>query len=449
MIPEESQPSIRGLHVGQKVGAGRFTLTQPLGEGGRGVVWKAVDSTLGGMVAVKFLPPEIAGDPAAIEDLRKETAQSRRLSHPNVVRVYDLFEDIKPFIFMELVEGHTLAQERLLHPRKVLPWSYAAPYVAQLCDALDYAHSEKVVHRDLKPNNVLIDTRRGLVKLVDFGIARVVTESVTRVTQRTIPDGTLVYMSCQQLNGEGASAVDDIYSLGVTLYETLTGKPPFHSGDIPWQIRYGDLASISSRLMDLELEDAVPPYVEETVMACLARDPFKRPQSAREAAERLGLYDAATTAGSTPRPTAVRPDLEGGQTGFATPQRSGPDKTPLPARDTATPSPTANQRNTSAHDTEPVPAQPGPETTPVSAAGAQDRGEGGRGGRGGTIAMVVLLLTAAALYWVKVPAPGKDGEGSVRLYAALLQHLGATPGFASDEGEDNRPPRTNRTPQQR
>jgi len=437
--PDEGQPNIRGLRVGQKVGAGRFTLTQPLGEGGRGVVWKAADSTLGGMVAVKFLPPEIAGDPTAIEDLRKETAQSRRLSHPNVVRVYDLFEDMSPFIFMELVEGHTLAQERLLHPRKVLPWSYVAPLVAQLCDALDYAHSEKVIHRDLKPNNVLIDARRSLVKLVDFGIARVMTESVTRVTQRTIPDGTIVYMSCQQLNGEGASPVDDIYSLGVTLYEILTGKPPFHSGDIPWQIRYGDLALISTRLGELELENDVPPYVEEAVMACLARDPFKRPQTARETAERLGLYDAGTNAARTPRPATTRRGLENGPAGFVTPTIS--EANPAHA-DAGEPTPKlrpTDNGDAAARYPEPGLAEPVSKATDTSSLVPQGRVEEGRRGGKWMVVVLALLALAAALYWVKVSAPTKDGQEptKVRLYAALLQHLGATSGPASEDPQGN------------
>src|SRR5271154_4718932 len=153
-MPSPLQPS-------HKVGAGRFTLVRPLGRGGMGEVWLAQDERLREPVALKFLPPEVRADPAALDDLRRETAKSHRLTHPNIVRIHDFHEpEGEPaFISMEYVEGWTLTAVRVEQPSRVLSWDYLRPRVQQLCAALDYAHFENVIHRDLKPGNIMVDTR--------------------------------------------------------------------------------------------------------------------------------------------------------------------------------------------------------------------------------------------------------------------------------------------------
>ncbi len=206
------------LQPEQSLAQGRFVLVKRLGRGGMGEVWLARDERLREPVALKFLPPEIRGDPTALDDLRRETARSHKLSHPHIVRIHDLHEDPDgtAFIVMEYIDGPTLAALRLEQPSRVLSWEYLRPLVAQLCAALEYAHGENVIHRDLKPANLMVDSR-GRLKLADFGIAAVASDSMSRVSVRHSTSGTLPYMSPQQVTGERPRAADEIYSLGATL----------------------------------------------------------------------------------------------------------------------------------------------------------------------------------------------------------------------------------------
>ena len=278
------------LQPGQRVGSGRFTLVRLLGRGGMGEVWLAQDERLHEPAALKFLPSEVRNDPVALDDLRRETARSHRLTHPNIVRIHDLHEEPGglAFIAMEYVDGPTLAALRLDQPERVLNWDFLKPLVQQLCAALDYAHGEKVIHRDLKPGNIMVDSK-GRLKLADFGIAATVSDSVSRVSGRHATSGTLPYMSPQQLAGKRPSVADDIYALGATLYELLTSKPPFYTGDLTHQVLHEPPEPLDERLAGLELANPVPPDGAALIMACLAKEPAQRPQSARAVAEWVGL----------------------------------------------------------------------------------------------------------------------------------------------------------------
>jgi hypothetical protein len=315
------------LKAGQMVGPGRFTLARELGRGGMGVVWLAQDTQLTERVALKFLPPEVAADPAALNDLRRETVRSHRLTHANILRTHDFHQqpDGVAFISMEYVDGPTLTVWRLEQPKQVLAWGQLAPLLQQLCAALEYAHGEGVIHRDLKPANVMLDSR-GRVKLADFGIAAVVSDSMSRVSARPSTGGTLAYMSPQQLAGRPPSVTDDLYALGATLYELLTGRPPFYSGDLTHQILNVAAQPVDERLLDLGVDNPVPPGVAAMVMACLAKDPQKRPPNAKAVAAWAGLVEAprspeeqfAAQVGKPPRvevveapamPAVATPDL--------------------------------------------------------------------------------------------------------------------------------------------
>ena len=278
------------LAPGQKVGGGRFTLIKFLGKGGMGVVWLANDERLAEQVALKFLPGEIAHNAEALEDMRRETRKSRQLSHPNIIRIHDLSEGVgeAPFISMEFIEGQPLNALKAQQPQRLFSWEFLQPLVKQLCEALDYAHRQKIIHRDLKPANMMVDPQ-GVLKLADFGIAATASESKNRVSLKHATSGTLVYMSPQQMNGQPPQPADDLYALGATLYELLTSKPPFYSGDIVHQVQ--DLAppSMEQRLVDLNLPNAIPPDVAAMVMACLSKDPAQRPPSAQAVAEWIGL----------------------------------------------------------------------------------------------------------------------------------------------------------------
>jgi len=278
------------LQPEQSFARGRFVLVNRLGRGGMGEVWLARDERLREPVALKFLPPEIRGDAGALDDLCRETARSHKLTHANIVRIHDLYEDPDgmAFIVMEYVDGPTLAALRLQQSSRVLSWDYLRPLVAQLCAALEYAHGEKVIHRDLKPANLMVDSR-GRLKLADFGIAAVASDSMSRISMRHSTSGTLPYMSPQQLTGQRPQPADDIYALGATLYELLTGKPPFHTGDITHQVLHQAPEPMEDRLAELGMANDIPADAAALIMACLAKEPGQRPQSARAVAEWIGL----------------------------------------------------------------------------------------------------------------------------------------------------------------
>ncbi len=255
-----------------------------------GVVWLARDEHLHEDVALKFLPPEIRHDAVALDDLRRETSRSRKLTHPHIIRIHDLYKaDNEAFISMEFVDGSNLAELRLQQTDRVFKWTFIEPLIKQLCDALQYAHGEHVIHRDLKPANMMLDAR-GRLKLADFGLAATVSDSLSRVSMgKHAFSGTASYMSPQQLDGQLPQVTDDIYSLGSTLYELLTSRAPFFTGDIAHQVRSLPPQPVEKRLAQLRIENPIPTHVTATIMACLAKEPDKRPQSARAVAEQMGL----------------------------------------------------------------------------------------------------------------------------------------------------------------
>jgi TolB-like protein/Flp pilus assembly protein TadD len=264
-----------------------------------GIVWLARDEELEREVALKFFPDLIIRDSAALSELKRETKRSLELTHSHIVRVYDFVHDERSgCISMEYIDGETLASLRCQKEQKVFEPAELSVWVGQLCDALHYAHHRaRIIHRDLKPANLMVN-RRGNLRVSDFGIARSLGDSLSRLTlEQPGRSGTLIYMSPQQLNGERATPLDDIYSLGATLYDLLTGKPPFYSGNIDRQVHERVAPSMTERRKEFDIEPTLlPPVWEETVAVCLAKDPARRPQSALEIAQRLQL--APTQAGT-------------------------------------------------------------------------------------------------------------------------------------------------------
>jgi len=281
--------TIRDFVSGQKV-FNRYTLNRILGRGGMGVVWLARDDVLERDVALKFLPELVASDRALLSDLKRETNRSLELTHKNIVRIYDFVNDeTTACISMEYVDGDTLSNIRADRPSKVFECSELGDWAQQLCEALDYAHNHaRVIHRDLKPSNLMVNLRSDL-KVADFGIARNLSDSVSMLTAGQHTSGTLVYMSPQQLDGARGSPLDDIYSFGATVYELLTGKPPFYSGNIDRQIHERIPPRMSYRREEVDVVDGEPidPLWEETVAACLQKDPALRPQTALEIVQLL------------------------------------------------------------------------------------------------------------------------------------------------------------------
>jgi len=289
-----------------------------LGRGGMGIVWLARDEELERNVALKFLPDLMIQDRALLDQLKHETKRSLELTHPHIVRIHDFVHDERSgCISMEYVDGETLSNLRAEKEQKVFEPHELADWLGQLCDALEYAHNHaKVIHRDLKPANLMVN-RRSDLKITDFGIARSLADSATQFTGEHSRSGTLVYMSPQQLNGEHGTHLDDIYSLGATIYELLTSKPTFYSGNIDHQICERVPPSMTERRKEFNIEPAsIPQMWEEVVAGSLAKDPSQRPQSATEVAQRLELPSKQARVTTTPvRSTKRKPLLIAGVAG--------------------------------------------------------------------------------------------------------------------------------------
>lgn len=279
-----------------KLVADRFMIREQLGEGGMGLVCLAYDTRLNQNVALKFLSPRVRLNDEALAIMRREALKSLQLTHPNILRVYDFHEgdDTPPFIAMEHVDGTAANDLKAKLDDSLMPWAQVAPIARQICDALIYAHSLKVVHRDLKPANILIDTN-GHTKLGDFGISASMMDTISQVTQDITGTGTPAYMSPEQMGGAPPNAQDDIYAFGATIYDLLTGKPPFYSGDIGFQVWHKPATRIPKRLQELGVTNEIPAYVTDAVMWCLAKDPKDRPQSIADVSTALRLEEIKVT----------------------------------------------------------------------------------------------------------------------------------------------------------
>ena len=266
------------LSPGVKIGSGRYELVKELGRGAMGQVWLAQDTQLEEYVAIKVLPSDVANDAVCLLDLKREVQKSRKLSHDNIIRIHDLIQlpGENPFVSLEYVEGTDLHAIQMNQADRIFGWEDLKPYVLQLCDALHYAHERKIVHRDLKPSNVMV-TNDGVLKLADFGIAASIADATGRSSMANVISGTPQFMSPQQMLGESPKASDDVYALGATMYCLLTGRPPFHTGDVAQQVQHITPAPLEQRLKEFGLENEVPDYVNDLVMSCLAKDPTARP----------------------------------------------------------------------------------------------------------------------------------------------------------------------------
>jgi serine/threonine protein kinase len=278
--------------------AGRYRIIALLGRGGMGEVYRADDLTLGQPVALKFLPDEAARDVALVERFKNEVRIARRVSHPNVCRVYDVGDvEGHTFFTMEYVDGEDLAS--LLRRIGRLPEDKALDIARQLCAGLAAAHSKGVLHRDLKPANIMLDGR-GQVVITDFGLAGV----ADQIQGAEVRSGTPAYMAPEQLAGKEVSTRSDIYSLGLVLYEVFTGKRAFGekaAEAVRWR---GDksLSRPSSVVRDLN------PVIERVILRCLEEEPSARPATVLSVAAALPGGDplaAALAAGETPSPQMV------------------------------------------------------------------------------------------------------------------------------------------------
>ena len=279
--------------------AGRYRIIALLGKGGMGEVYRADDLTLGQPVALKFLPEEASRDEGLLERFRNEVRLARRVSHPNVCRVYDVGEvDGHTFFTMEYVDGEDLAS--LLRRIGRLPQDKALDIARQLCAGLAAAHAKGVLHRDLKPANIMLDGR-GQVVMTDFGLAGL----TDQIQGADIRSGTPAYMAPEQLAGKEVTAQSDLYSLGLVLYEIFTGKRAFTADALTDVVR-GGAASAPSKPSSVVKD--LDPAIERVILRCLEPEPRLRPASAVSVIGALPGGDplaAALAAGETPSPEMV------------------------------------------------------------------------------------------------------------------------------------------------
>ncbi|MDR7188104.1 serine/threonine-protein kinase [Microbacterium sp. BE35] len=362
-----------------RVLSGRYRIDEPIGRGGMASVYRGYDLTLGREVAIKILDRELADDNAFRTRFRLEAQAASRMAHPTIVRVYDAGEDSLtapdgtvrpvPFIVMELVKGRLLKEIIAAGP---VPVTDAVRYVDGILEALEYSHRAGVVHRDIKPGNVMV-TDAGQVKVMDFGIARAVSDSSSTVAETTQILGTAAYFSPEQAKGEPVDARADVYSTGVVLYELLTGRQPFR-GESPVAVAYQHVSE--APVPPSEVNDTVPRALDTVALRALAKDPFQRYQDAAGFREALD----ATVDGRQPSKRQV---------GALTSELYGPN--PRQAAETAR---SLRQLST---DTTMKRTQAGPPVAWIWA---------------GVALLGVLLISL--LFWVLTIQPRDDLPGNVR-----------------------------------
>jgi serine/threonine-protein kinase len=304
-ISHPSRAPGQGRFASGAMMGGRYRIVAMLGKGGMGEVYRADDLTLEQPVALKFLPPAWSRNVEALARFRNEVRMARQVSHPNVCRVYDLVETGgQCFLSMEYVDGEDLGS--LLRRIGRLPTDKALEIARKLCAGLNAAHEKGVLHRDLKPGNIMLDAR-GQVLLTDFGLAGL----AGRIEGGDVTSGTPAYMAPEQLSGEEVTVRSDIYSLGLVLYEIFTGKLPFESDTLAGLQRARlETSPESPSTLVRELD----PVIERVILRCLQAKPALRPPSALAVAAALPGGDplaAALAAGETPSPEMVAAAGEG------------------------------------------------------------------------------------------------------------------------------------------
>ncbi|WP_432019287.1 protein kinase domain-containing protein [Streptomyces sp. 1222.5] len=426
-----------GRYAGQALAGGRYQLRDLLGEGGMASVHLAYDAVLDRQVAIKTLHSELGREQAFRERFRREAQAVAKLTHTNIVSVFDTGEDdlagmATPYIVMEYVEGRPLGSvlDEDIRQYGAMPADKALKITADVLAALEISHEMGLVHRDIKPGNVMM-TKRAVVKVMDFGIARAMQSGVTSMTQTGMVVGTPQYLSPEQALGRGVDARSDLYSVGIMLFQLVTGRLPFDA-DSPLAIAYAHVQE--EPVAPSSINRALPPPVDALVARALKKNPNERFPTA-EAMRTECLRVAASLQPAAP---SIVPGAGPGQSGSgvgsavfppvgpATPAPTGPVQTPYqpnPYGGPATPAPTPGPApaygypQQGGYQTPPVGyGLQGASTPPPYTIAQQGSGQPGRGGKGnksvviGSVAVAVVVVVGLIVA-VTLHNGNSDDEG--------------------------------------
>ncbi|MFG2606676.1 protein kinase [Streptomyces sp. NPDC048514] len=429
-----SQDGAHGRYSGQALAGGRYQLRDLLGEGGMASVHLAYDAVLDRQVAIKTLHTELGREQAFRERFRREAQAVAKLTHTNIVSVFDTGEDdlgglATPYIVMEYVEGRPLGSvlEEDIRRHGAMPVDKALKITADVLAALEISHEMGLVHRDIKPGNVMM-TKRGVVKVMDFGIARAMQSGVTSMTQTGMVVGTPQYLSPEQALGRGVDARSDLYSVGIMLFQLVTGRLPFDA-DSPLAIAYAHVQE--EPVAPSSINRALPPAVDALVARALKKNPnerFPTSESMRDECLRVAASVQAAPPSIVPGAGPVQSGSGVGSAVFppvgqTAPAPSGPVQTPYQPNSygpptpapVPTPAPAYGYPQQSGYQTPPAgygpqaAATPPPYTISPQPA-AHPSGGGGRSSKPVIIGSAVVALVAAVGLVVALTL--RDGGGA-------------------------------------
>ncbi|MEV5432910.1 protein kinase [Streptomyces sp. NPDC052701] len=433
-----SQDGAQGHHTGRALAGGRYQLRDLLGQGGMASVHLAYDSVLDRQVAIKTLHTELGREQAFRERFRREAQAVAKLTHTNIVSVFDTGEDevngmTMPYIVMEYVEGRPLGSvlDEDVRQHGAMPADKALKITADVLAALEISHEMGLVHRDIKPGNVMM-TKRGVVKVMDFGIARAMQSGVTSMTQTGMVVGTPQYLSPEQALGRGVDARSDLYSVGIMLFQLVTGRLPFDA-DSPLAIAYAHVQEEPP--VPSSVNRSLPPAVDALIARALKKNPNERFPSA-EAMRGECLRVASSFRPAPPSIVPGTPAQSGSGVGSAvfppvdqaapaptgdvrTPYQPAPVPNPYGPPAPPTPSPAYGYPQQGGYPTPALaghPPQPGPSTPPPYDLAPRPAGTaapgGGRSSRPVVIgAIVVSLVAVGGLVAALTMRGGGENEG--------------------------------------